>query len=141
MNPRNTELSAITQVVNKYAAGCQTGNVALMRSAFHAQAMMYGSSGGQTIVAPIDALYAYIEANEPPAKTGEPHQCTITSIQLAGNAASVEMVQEACYGNDYTNYFQLVKDGGQWLIVSKTYNGTPTKKEPIAEEQMAFQAS
>jgi hypothetical protein len=141
MNPRNAELSAITQVINKYAEGCQTGDIALLREAFHPQAMMYGSSGEQTIVAPIEGLYAFVEANEPPAKTGEPHQCFISSIQYNGNAASVEMIQESGFGHDYTNYFQLVRVDGQWVIVSKTYNASPTQKEQIVEEKFELQAS
>jgi hypothetical protein len=136
MNARNAELSAITQVVNKYAEGCHTGNIALLREAFHPDAMMYGSSGEQTIVVPIEGLYAFIEANEPPTKTGEPHQCFISSIQYSGNAANVELIQESGYGHDYTNYFQLVKVEGQWLIVSKTYNATPTLKEGVLEESL-----
>lgn len=141
MNPRNAELSAISLVINKYAEGCHTGNIALLREAFHPQAMMYGSSGEQTIVMPIDGLYAFVEANEPPSKTGEPHQCFISSIQYNGNAANVEMVQESGFGHDYTNYFQLIKVEGQWLIVSKTYNATPARKEKVTEENLAFQVS
>ena len=141
MNPRNAELSAITHVINKYAEGCHTGDIALLREAFHPQAMMYGSSGDQTIVAPIEGLYAFVEANEPPAKSGEPHQCFISSIQYSGGAANVEMIQEAGYGHDYTNYFQLVKVEGQWLIVSKTYNATPTQKENVEEEKLVFHES
>ena len=141
MNPRNVELRAISQVINKYAEGCQSGNVALLREAFHPQAMMYGSSGDQTIVVPIEGLYAFVETNEPPAKTGEPHQCFISSIQYNGNAANVEMIQESGFGHDYTNYFQLIKAEGQWLIVSKTYNATPTQKQEVPEERLAFHAS
>ena len=141
MNPRNKELTAIATIVNKYAEGCQTGNIALLREAFHPQAMMYGSSDDQHIIAPIEGLYAYVEANEPPAKTGEPHQCFITTIQYNGNAANVEMIQESGYGHDYTNYFQLLKVEGQWLIVSKTYNATPTAKEVVSKESLAFQTS
>ena len=89
MNPRNAELSAITEVINKYAEGCHTGDIALLREAFHPDAMMYGSSGEQTIVTPIEGLYSFIETNEPPAKSGEPHQCFISSIQFEGGAANV----------------------------------------------------
>ena len=95
----------------------------------------------QTIVTPIEGLYAFVEANEPPSKTGEPHQCFISSIQYNGHAANVEMIQESGYGHDYTNYFQLIKVEGQWLIVSKTYNATPTKKEKVAEETLELHES
>ena len=141
MNPRNTELDAIRKVADKYAVGCQTGNIALLRTIFHPQAMMYGVSGEAVIVTPIEGLYAYLEANEPPEKTGEPHQCFITEIRCQAGAAVVEMVQEAAYGNDYTNYFQLLKVEGKWLIVSKSYSATPTKQDIPAEQDMALHAS
>ena len=135
MNPRNTELEAIRKVADNYAEGCQTGNIALLRTAFHPQAMMYGVSGEDVVVTPIEGLYAYLEANEPPAKTGEPHQCFITDIRHQNGAAVVEMVQESAYGNDYTNYFQLLKIEGKWLIVSKSYSATESVQQAAAKKE------
>ena len=86
--------------------------------------MMYGISTKAVTIVEIEGLYSFVSSNNPPATTGEPHQCTITSIQHAGNAASVEMVEESAFGNDYTNYFHLLKIDGKWQIVSKTYNTT-----------------
>ncbi len=34
----------------------------------------------------------------------------------------VEMTEEASHGFDYTNYLQLLKIDGDWVIVSKSYN-------------------
>ena len=87
--------------------------------------MMYGISAKATTIVEIEGLYGFVAANFPPPKSDDPHQCFITSIQYAGNAASVEMVEESAYGNDYTNYFQLLKIEGQWLIVSKAFNSNP----------------
>ena len=140
MNPRNKELEAIRQVANKYVEGCHTGNIALLRSAFHPQSMMYGISDENLVVAPIEGLYAFLEANEPPAKTGEPHQCFISDIRYDGAAAIVEIVQESCYGNDYTNYFQLLKIDGEWLIVSKSYSATPSSQHVGTKHAMEMEA-
>ena len=140
MNPRNKELESIRQVANKYVEGCHTGDIALLRSAFHPQAMMYGVSGENLVVAPIEGLYAYLEANEPPAKTGEPHECFISDIRYEGGAALVEIVQESCFGNDYTNYFQLLKIAGEWLIVSKSYSATPSNQQVGAKKAMEMEA-
>lgn len=141
MNPRNKELEAIRSVLNKYAEGCHTGNIALIRTAFHPQAMMYGVSGENVVITPIEGLYAYLEANEPPQKTGENHQSFITDIRVESGAAVAETVQESAYGNDYTNYFQLLKINGEWLIVSKSYNAVATKKEVVSEDRLALQES
>ena len=141
MNPRNSEIAAIRAVAEKYAEGCQTGNIALLRSIFHPQAMMYGYSGDNVVITPIDGLYAFIEANDPPQKTGEPHESTVSSIRIEGNTATVETVQESAFGCDYVNFFQLLKIDGQWQIMSKLYNGVSVNKVEKPATEMAMQAS
>ncbi len=138
MNSRNSELAAISKVLNKYVDGCQSGNTALLREAFHPQAMMFGSSAGQSIIAPIEGLFAYVDANDAPDKTGEPHACTISCIHYDGNAATAEVVQEWAYGNHYTNYFQLMKIDGQWLIVSKVYQAFAAEADVVEADSTSL---
>lgn len=125
MNERNAELASIRDTINLYISGLQTGNIDILRKAFHPKAMMYGASPNALTIIEIEGLFGFVAANYPPPKSEDPHQCYITSIQFAGNAASVEMAEESAYGNDYTNYFHLLKIEGKWLIVSKTYNSDP----------------
>ena len=125
MNEKNAELQAITDAINLYVYWLHTGDIETLKKAFHPKAMMYGISAKAVTIVEIDGLYGFVAANNPPSKTGEPHQCFITAIQQAGNAAAVEMVEESAYGSDYTNYFQLLKIDGNWMIVSKAYNTTP----------------
>ena len=122
MNPKNAELKAITDTINLYVEGLHNGNIETLKKAFHPKAMMYGVSQKAVTIVEIEGLYGFVSANNPPSKTGEPHQCFISSIQDDGNAASVEMFGESAYGSDYTNYFQLLKIDGTWMIVSKAYN-------------------
>ena len=124
MNEKCAELQAITDTINLYVEGLHTGNIETLRKAFQPKAMMYGVSAKAVTIVEIEGLYSFVSANIPPSKTGEPHQCFITCIHYSGNAASVEMVEESAYGSDYTNYFQLLKIDGRWVIVSKTYNTT-----------------
>ena len=124
MNEKNAELQAITDTINLYIDGLHTGNIETLKKAFHPKAMMYGVSSKAVTIVEIEGLYGFVSSNEPPSKTGEPHQCFITSIKYDGNAASVEMVEESAFGSNYTNYFQLLKIDGIWVIVSKAYNTT-----------------
>ena len=126
MKEKNAELQAIRDTIDLYIKGLDTGNIDTLKKAFHPQAMMFGSSEKTTTIVAIQGLYDYVAANNPPVKTGEPHECFVSSIQYAGNVASVEMTEAAAYGNDYTNYFQLLKIDGKWVIVSKAYNGAPS---------------
>lgn len=122
MNTKNEELKSITDTINLYSNGLHNGDIEMLKKAFHPRAMMYGVSQKAVTIVEIEGLYGFVSANNPPSKTGEPHQCTITSIQHSGNAAAVEMVEESAYGSDYINYFHLLKIEGKWAIVSKTYN-------------------
>lgn len=122
MNPRNAELKAITDTIDLYVKGLHDGDIEILKKAFHPKAMMYGVSQKAVTIVEIEGLYGFVSSNNPPSKTGEPHQCTITSIQHDGNAAAVEMIEESAFGNNYTNYFHLLKIDGTWVIVSKTYN-------------------
>ena len=135
MNTPLSELEAICKTVNKYGDGITKGDIELLRSAFHPKAMMYGCSGDSVTIVEIEGLYAYVASQESPATTGEQHRCLVTKIDVAGNVASVEVVQENCYGVNYTNYFQLLKIEGQWLFVSKAYNVDDKKNEEIAKNK------
>lgn len=131
MNASIAEFEAIRRTVNKYGDGITNGDVALLRSAFHPQAMMYGASGDSATIMEIEGLFGYVASQEAPATTGEQHRCTISKIDVAGHAASVEVMQENCYGVNYVNYFQLLKMDGQWLIVSKVYDAVHTQ-QPVS---------
>lgn len=128
MNERNTELQSIKNIIDLYVEGVRTGDIEKLRTAFHPKAMMYGASPNGAVIVEIEGLYGFIAANEPPSRTGEQYQCSLTSIHYAGNAASVELVEESAFGNDYTDYFQLLKIDGKWMIVSKAYNSSKSEK-------------
>ena len=128
MNERNTELQAIRDTVTLYTEGVHTGNIDMLKKAFHPKAMMYGASGESITITEIQGLYDYISSHEPTTKTGEPHQCFIASIQYAGNAAMVEVAEESLFGYDYTNYLQLLKVEGKWVIMCKSYNAAAANK-------------
>jgi hypothetical protein len=129
-----SEFEAVRRTVDKYGEGTTKGDLSLLRSAFHPNAMMYGCSGASVTMVEIEGLFSYVAAQEAPAATGEQHRCSITKIDIAGKAASVEVAQENCYGVDYVNYFQLLKMEGQWLIVSKAHDAVKIKQPLRADK-------
>ncbi len=127
MPESTTDEQSIREVVGFYVDGIHNGNTDLLKKAFHPRAMMYGSSPNSVTIIEIDGLYGFVNANVPPSKSGDLHKCTISSVERSGNAASVVMREESVFGHDYTNYFQLLKIDGRWVIVSKAYNATEVK--------------
>lgn len=126
MSSTTQDTRSIEAAVQLYIDGIHQGDTGLLKKAFHPQAMMYGTSGENVTVTPIEGLYAFVEANVPPARSGDLHQCAIVSTRVSGNTASVEMTEDQTYGHNYVNYFHLLKIDGVWKIVSKSYHATPS---------------
>jgi hypothetical protein len=122
---RCPELEAIQKVMDLYIEGVRNGNVASLREAFHSQSSMFGWKGKDLYITPIQGLFDYVGSMPIPYKTGEPTTFIITSIQVSGNAASVEMAMDSYHGHNFMDYFQLVKIDGRWWIVSKTFHADP----------------
>lgn len=122
MSSRCPELESIRQVIDLYIDGVRNGKVESLQQAFHSQASMFGWKGTDLFVTPIQGLYDYVASTPAPAQSGEPTNFLITSIDVAGNAATVAMAMDAYHAHDFTDYFQLLKTDGRWLIVSKLFH-------------------
>jgi hypothetical protein len=128
MSTRCPELASIRKVIDLYIDGVQNGNLEAMVQAFHPQSSMFGYKGKDLFITPIQGLYDYIAGTTPPAKAGavgKAYTCTITSISVVGNAASVEMAMDGYHEHDFTDFFQLLKVDGRWWIVSKLFHADP----------------
>ena len=128
MTTRCSEGESICQVIDLYIAGVRDGNVAALRQAFHPQASMFGWKGSDLFITPIQGLFDYVAASPAPTQSGEPTRFIITSLQMAGNAATVELAMDAYHGHDFLDSFQLLKTDGQWRIVSKLFHADPQSK-------------
>lgn len=125
MSSRCPELASIRQVIDLYMDGVRNGNVESLRQAFHPQASMFGWKGSDLFVTPIQGLYDYVASTPAPAQSGEPTDFLITSIEVAGNAATVAMAMDAYHAHDFMDYFQLLKVEDRWWIVSKLFHADP----------------
>ena len=122
MNAAATEQDGIRQTIDFYINGLRDGSVETLKEAFHPQATMCGHLGETLMVTPIEGLYDFVAAHDAPAKTGEPFSAAVTSIEVAGTAASAIIKENSYQGFDFTTFFQLLKIEGRWWIVGKVFN-------------------
>lgn len=117
---QNNDLQLIEKTINYYLDGMTTHNATSFEKAFHPNATMKWVDKKYEDVNAIEALSAYVKANDPvKVKT------TITAIHIAGDAANVQLELE--YDTfSYIDFMHLLKIDGKWKIVSKTYS-TRTK--------------
>jgi hypothetical protein len=74
------------------------------------------------IVVPIEGLYDFVRSHDAPAKSGEPFEASVASIEVAGTVASAKITEKSYQGFDFMTLFHLLKIEGRWRIVGKVFN-------------------
>ncbi|GAB5399231.1 MAG: nuclear transport factor 2 family protein [Aureisphaera sp.] len=113
---QNSDLQLIETTINHYLDGMTTHNAGSFELAFHPNATMKWIEKDYEEVNAVEALSAYVNANDPvETKTH------IIAINIAGDAASAQLELE--YDTfSYIDFMHLLKINGKWKIVSKTYS-------------------
>ena len=87
---------------------------------------MTGYLGDQLIVGKPDAFFADIGSRPSMAETEAPYEAESKAIQVSGRVASATVEERGFFGSGhFVNYFHLLLDGGEWRIVSKTFESLP----------------
>lgn len=122
MKSTDPEIEAVRKTVQQYIDGSYSGDVDKLRTVFHPKALMSGYLQGQLLIGDPEPFFANIEKNPSMSETGVPYKAEIESINVAGQVASVTLVETGFFGAmNFTNYFHLLKDEGEWKIISKTF--------------------
>jgi hypothetical protein len=118
-----TDRDAITSVVQLYIDGAATGDVEKLKQAFHEEAWMFGSIGGERVDIPIGQMIEMAAAQ--PMDVNGSYSAQVTSLEQVGDAATAKLEETGCWGGvSFVDFFTLVKIGGEWKIVSKTFAHT-----------------
>lgn len=121
----------ITRVVELYIEGCREGNGEKLRDAFHADARMWGSLGGQRVDIPIGEMIAMVDGS--PVDVDGSYKAEVTALEQTDDTAAVTLVEEGFWGTvSFVDFFSLAEIDGRWLIVNKTF--VHTGGEPPAHE-------
>ena len=111
------ECDAIVEVLSKYLEGNAKGSGAAMKPAFHEKATIFGLNGQEVFGPEIQKLYDLVDTlpQSPNAQTA------IARIDIVGTAASARVDSDGVAGDSFTDFFNLLKIDGKWIIVSKIY--------------------
>jgi hypothetical protein len=117
----------INRVVALYIEGSRYGDADRLRDAFHPEARMWGSLGGQRVDIPITEMIAMVDGK--PVDVDGSYQARIVSVDQTDDAASVVLEEDGFWGNvSFVDFFSLARIDGMWKIVNKTFvhtGGTP----------------
>lgn len=111
------DYEVIKATLNKYLEAGKKGKSAIMKPAFHKDAIMYTSAKGDISGGAIQGLYDYIDGN-PAAPEIE---AEITAIDIAGTVAYARVESNNWHGARFSDMFLLVKEGNEWKILTKVF--------------------
>ena len=118
-----TDREAITSVVQLYVDGASTGDVAKLTEAFHPEAWMFGSLGGQRADMPITKMFE-LTASQPMNSDGS-YSARVTSVEQVGDVATAILEETGCWGAvSFVDVFALARIDGSWKIVNKIFAHT-----------------
>jgi hypothetical protein len=118
-----TDREAITSVVQLYIDGASSGDVEKLKQAFHDEAWMFGSLGGERVDIPIGQMFEMVAAQ--PMDSGGSYSARVTSVEQVGDAATATLEETGCWGGvSFVDFFTLARIDGAWKIVGKTFAHT-----------------
>ena len=115
------EYNAIAEVLNKCIEGNAQASSAAMKPAFHEKATLFGLNGKEVFGPEIQKLCDIVDTFEPSPNA----RAAIARIDVAGTAASARVDSDNVAANRFTDFFNLLKIDGKWIVVNKVYHTHP----------------
>lgn len=112
----------IVEVVKRYMDAVYRADVDTLKTIFHEEASMNGYLGDTMLIGTPQPFYDDISSKPSMQAGGIDCSYTITSLQVNGKIAMVEMHVYNFYGVvDVIDAFHLLNVNGTWRIVCKTF--------------------
>ncbi len=115
---RVSDYDAILKTIEIYTHAAETGDSALMKTAFADDAIMHGFIGADFVGGPIQVLFDWAAENA----GGKEMKARVASIDIIGTAAAARLEVENWVGFNFTDLFSLLKTDDGWKISSKVYH-------------------
>lgn len=114
------EYNAIVDVLNQYNEGGKQARSSTMKPAFSDRATIFGvDADGKLTGGAIQGLFDTIDSAFTPSPQA---RAAIASIDIVGTAASARIDTNDISGFCFTDFFNLLKVEGKWIVVSKIYH-------------------
>lgn len=118
-----TDREAITSTVQLYVDGSSTGDIVKLKEAFHEEAWMFGSLGGQRVDIPIAQMFDMVASR--PMNSAGTYSARVTSVEQVGDVATATLEETGCWGTvSFIDIFALARIDGSWKIVNKVFAHT-----------------
>jgi hypothetical protein len=116
------EFAAVESVLNRYFDGLYHSDTTILSTVFHEKAIYACATQAPLVYLTMDQYFPIIDKRPSPASQGESRKDKIISIRFAGPSTAFAEVNCAIGPKYFTDYLTLVKDDGEWRIISKVFH-------------------
>ena len=118
----DASIGEITELLQDYFDGLYDGDLEKFDRVFHPNAHLYASDGETLIDWKRAEYFDVIGGRQSSREQGVARHHRILSIHKAGPDTALATVNCAIPPRYFTDYLTLVRLGGQWQIISKTFH-------------------
>jgi len=115
------ERSAIEQTIKTYFDGLYEGDADKLASVFHPASNLTWDHNGKIGVLPRDAWCDAVRKRPSPKSQGLARDDAILLLDQSGPTTALVKVKCQMPPRYFTDYLNLVKEDGRWVIVQKVY--------------------
>src|SRR5437867_6284652 len=124
----SADVAEIEKVLQIYFDGVYEGDTIKLSQAFHPSSRLDGVVGdGKAADLLRSDWFKWMEINPSAKSKGSPRRDQIVSIDFSGPKTAFAKVECQIPPRYFTDYLTLLKAGGRWQVISKTYH-TVTKQ-------------
>lgn len=117
------DLDQVKELAQTYINATYEGDADTLTRIFHKSAVMNGYLGEKILLGGAEPFIAQMRGNPSLISGGAPYKGTIDYLDVSGDVASATITETGFGDKNFTNYFHLIKEQGEWKIISKTFVG------------------
>lgn len=115
------EIKEIVEFLEVYFVMLYEGDAETMQKVFHKDAHISFVDNGEIVIANREVLKGRIASRVSSKEAGVARQDNILSIDFINENYAMVKVDLVIVDKVFTDYLSLIKTGGEWTIVSKTF--------------------
>lgn len=119
---RSSDFAAIEALAHAYFDALYFGDTGAFAAIFHPEARLYCAGGGGTVILGLSAYLEIVAGRAAPAARGDRREDVILSMDRPTPTTAHLRVRELLLPKRFTDELTLMKEAGQWRIVSKVWD-------------------
>ena len=122
------EIKEIIEFLETYFVMLYEGDADTMEKVFHPGAHISFVDNGEVTIAGRDVLKGRIASRQSSKDAGVAREDNILAIDFINANYAMVKVNLVIVDRLFTDYLSLIKNNGEWIIVSKTFHSEPIAK-------------